>query len=189
MLADGFLDLGIDLEVWPWVWLGVAVVFALVELIALGGSFVLLPFSVSAFIASILGFYDVPVEVQWIVFLVGGALLFAAALKWLRRFVDDNDTPPGVGANRLIGMTGIVTEALVPDDVARSGRVSIASEVWGAHTRSDERVERGTRVRVVDVEGTRVVVEVIAQTTEAASATSDSDPSAPRPSNSDKEQP
>jgi membrane protein implicated in regulation of membrane protease activity len=161
MLADGFLDLGIDLEVWPWVWLGVAVVFALIELTLLGGSFVLLPFSISAFIASILGFYDVPVEVQWIVFLVGGALLFAAALKWLRRFVDDNDTPPGVGANRLIGMTGIVTESITPDDVARGGRVSIASEVWGAEVRSGSRIERGSKVRVVDVEGTRVIVEVM----------------------------
>ena len=179
MLADGVLDLGIDLDVWPWVWLGVAVVFALVELVALGGSFVLLPFAVSAFIASILGFYDVAVEVQWIVFLVGGALLFAAALKWLRRFVDDNDTPPGVGANRLIVMVGIVTEPLVPDDVARSGRVSIASEVWGAHTRHDERVERGTRVRVVEVEGTRVVVEVVGPT-----HTSEIEPS-----ETDKEQP
>lgn len=188
MLADGVLDLGIDLDVWPWVWLGVAVVFALVELIALGGSFVLLPFAVSAFVASILGFYDVPVEVQWIVFLAGGALLFAAAVKWLRRFVDDNDTPPGVGANRLIGMVGIVTEPLVPDDVARSGRVSIASEVWGAHTRTAERVERGAKVRVVDVEGTRVVVEVVAPAAATIPDPADADP-ADSPADSDPSSP
>lgn len=161
MLAEGLLDFGIDLEIWPWVWLGVAVVFALVELTLLGGSFVLLPFAASAFIASILGFYDVPVEVQWLVFLAGGAVLFAAAITWLKRFVDDNDTPPGVGANRLIGMTGIVTEPIVADDVARAGRVSIAGEVWGAEIRGTPLVERGTKVRIVDVAGTRVIVELI----------------------------
>ena len=53
------LDLGIDLDVWPWIWLGTAVVFALVELIFVGGSFIILPFAVSAFVAAILGFYDV----------------------------------------------------------------------------------------------------------------------------------
>jgi hypothetical protein len=37
------LDLGIDLDVWPWVWLVTAVVFALVELIFVGGSFIILP--------------------------------------------------------------------------------------------------------------------------------------------------
>ena len=52
--------------------------FALVELTALAGSFILLPFAVSAFLASLLGFYDAPVEIQWGVFVFGGGLLFVA---------------------------------------------------------------------------------------------------------------
>ena len=32
------LDLGIDTDVWPWIWLTVAVVFALIELTFLGGT-------------------------------------------------------------------------------------------------------------------------------------------------------
>ena len=70
------LDLGIDLNVWPWVWLFIAVVFALIELTILGGSFILLPFAISAFIASLLGFYDVAIEIQWAVFVFGGGVLF-----------------------------------------------------------------------------------------------------------------
>jgi hypothetical protein len=66
------LDLGIDLDVWPWMWLGFGVVFALIELILLPGSFVILPFAVSAFAASIIGFYDFSIEIQWAVFLIGG---------------------------------------------------------------------------------------------------------------------
>ena len=56
------LDLGVDLEVWPWIWLVIAVGFALIELTVLGGSFVLLPFAVSAFVAAILAYYDVAVR-------------------------------------------------------------------------------------------------------------------------------
>ena len=48
------LDLGIDLNLWPWIWLGIAVFFALIELTVLAGSFVLLPFAVSALAAAIL---------------------------------------------------------------------------------------------------------------------------------------
>ena len=59
------LDLGIDLNLWPWVWLGVGVFFAVIELTVLAGSFVLLPFAISAFAAALLGFYDVAIEIQW----------------------------------------------------------------------------------------------------------------------------
>jgi hypothetical protein len=74
------LDLGIDLNVWPWVWLGVAVFFALIELTVLAGSFVLLPFAVSALGAALLGFYDVAIEIQWLVFLGGGPCIWGPAV-------------------------------------------------------------------------------------------------------------
>ena len=76
------LDLGLDPDAWPWIWLSAAVIFALVELAFVGGSFIILPWAVSAFIASILAFYDVPVEVQWTVFVFGGAILFFILYRW-----------------------------------------------------------------------------------------------------------
>lgn len=155
------LDLGLDLNVWPWVWLFVAVSFALVEITILGGSFILLPFAVSAFAASILGFYDVAIEVQWAVFVFGGAGLWLGFYRWARSFLDDHLLPPGVGAERLVGMTGIVTVAVDPDDTARSGRISVVGETWGATTHDETKLAEGTKVRITAMEGTRVVVEPI----------------------------
>ena len=83
------LDFGIDVDVWPWIWLVVAVVFALVELTFLGGTFILLPFAASAFVASLLAFYDVAVEVQWAVFVLGGAVAFALLYRWARHDLVD----------------------------------------------------------------------------------------------------
>ena len=160
-MAEGVLDLGIDLNVWPWVWLVVAVLFALVELTVLGGSFVLLPFAASAFVSSILAFYDVSIEVQWAVFVFGGAALFTVTIRHLRKFVGDNDTPPGVGADRLVGMNGIVTQTISHDDVGRHGRVNIAGEIWGALAIGGRTIEPGTHVRITMVQGTRVIVEPI----------------------------
>lgn len=155
------LDLGIDLDVWPWVWIGVAVVFTLVELTALAGSFVLLPFAVSAFIAALAGFYDVSVEVQWAIFIFGGAALWVVFWKNVKRFVDENAMPEGVGADRLVGMTAIVTSAIDPDDSDRRGRVKVVGEDWGALTDTERMLSVGSKVRIVAMNGTRVMVEPV----------------------------
>jgi len=155
------LDLGIDLDVWPWIWLGTAVVFALVELIVVGGSFILLPFAISAFIAAILAFYDVPVEVQWSVFVFGGAALFAVLFRVAKRFSQQHTTTPGVGADRLVGAVGIVTTAIDSDDTDRKGRVTVGGEVWGALADGDEGIAAGAKVTVLEMRGTRVVVRPV----------------------------
>ncbi len=158
------LDLGLDLNVWPWIWLSIAIVFALVELTVIGGSFVVLPWAGSAFLAAILAFYDVSIEIQWAVFVFGGAIGFALLYRWAKKFTDQNTMAPGVGAERLVGMLGIVTSTIVTDDVDRRGRVSLAGETWGAISDVDGVITEGTRVTVVSVLGTRVVVEPVSPT-------------------------
>ncbi|MEO6571365.1 MAG: NfeD family protein [Ilumatobacteraceae bacterium] len=155
------LDLGIDLNVWPWIWLGTAVLFALVELTLVGGSFIVLPFAVSAFIAAILAFYDVAVEIQWAVFVFGGAVLFALMYRWAQKFMKSHTMEPGVGADRLVGMHGTIITATHPDDHDRRGRVSIDGETWGV-VDPDREFDIGQKVRVVAMKGTRVVVTALA---------------------------
>ncbi len=152
------LDLGIDLNAWPWMWLGIGVIFAIIELTLLPGSFVILPFALSAFAASIAGFYDVSIEVQWVIFLVGGGVLWYLMYRFARRWVDDNQIAPGVGAARLVGLSAIVTRTIDPDDTERHGRVSVNGEVWGALTEDDTVLETGAKVTISEVNGTRVVV-------------------------------
>jgi len=176
------LDLGIDLNAWPWVWLAIGVFFALIELTVLAGTFVLLPFSVSAFAASLLAFYDVAIEVQWGVFIFGGGALFWVMYRWARKFVHDNAMEPGVGAERLVGMVGIVTTPIEPNDHSRKGRIRVEGEVWGALSESDLRFAEGARVVITSVLGTRVIVEPAAPGTRSANAVNPPDPPAGPPS-------
>ncbi len=155
------LDLGIDLDVWPWVWLAIAVVFALIEVTVLAGTFVLLPFALSAFLAALAGWYDAPIEAQWAVFILGGAALWAVFWRYAKRFMAEHTNPEGVGADRLVGMTAIVTHAIDPDDVNRRGRVKVAGEDWGALVVSGGAIAAGAKVRIASMEGTRVMVERI----------------------------
>jgi len=156
MLAE-VLDLGIDLDVWPWVWLVVGVFFSVIELTVLAGSFVLLPFAVSAFAASLLGFYDASIELQWFTFIFGGGILWILLYRYVQRFAGNNEIAPGVGAERLIGLDGIVTTTIDPDDTDRKGRVAIDGETWGALSDGGVLAE-GLHVRVTDMAGTRVRV-------------------------------
>lgn len=165
VLANGILDLGIDLNVWPWIWIAMAVIFALVELTFIGGTFVLLPYALAAFVASLLAFYEVPIEIQWGTFIGGGTLMLLVVLKWVRGFLQQNELPKGVGADRLVGTIGIVTVAVEPADTNRRGRIVVEGEVWGALSNEEEPLPVGTRVRIASVIGTRVLVERLSQPT------------------------
>jgi membrane protein implicated in regulation of membrane protease activity len=176
-LADIVLDLGIDLDAWPWIWLSIAVAFALIELTFLGGSFVLLPFAASSFVASLLAFYDVAIEIQWAVFVFGGGLAFVTFARWARRNLIDQ-LPTGVGADRLVGMVGTVTVTVSPTDASRAGRVALDGEIWGAVTDGAATISAGAPVRVVSMRGTRVVIESI-----GPYRRSDGPPLAPREGN------
>jgi membrane protein implicated in regulation of membrane protease activity len=157
-MLSAILDLGIDLNIWPWVWLFIGVTFVIIELTVLAGAFVLLPFSVSAFAAALLGFYDVAIEIQWGVFIFGGAALWVLLYKRVMKFADENDLAAGVGADRLVGMTAIVTVTIDPDDTERRGRVKVEGEVWSALTNDGIAITNGSKVTVTEMHGTRVVV-------------------------------
>ncbi len=163
-MLSAVLDLGIDLDVWPWIWLSTAVIFALVELVVVGGSFIILPWAASAFFAAILAFYDVAIEIQWATFVFGGAVLFAFLYRWAQRFMKEHTMAPGVGADRLVGLTAIVTAPIVPDDTRRRGRVTIDGEIWGVAD-PDRAIPTGAKVRVVAMKGTRVVVSPLSSET------------------------
>lgn len=154
----GVLDLGIDLDAWPWIWLVTAVVFALIELTIVGGSFIILPWAISAFITAILAFYDVQIEVQWAVFVFGGTLIFALLYRWAQGFMRRNTTEPGVGADRLVGLVGIVTVPIDPVDTNRRGRIMVEGETWGVVDPSRPYAQ-GEHVRITAMRGTRVLVE------------------------------
>lgn len=153
--------LGLSLNIWPWAWLLVAVTLIVVELTVLSGSFIVLPFGVSALFSALLAFADVSTGIQWGVFLLGGAVLFLVFWRYQSLVQKGNVLPPGVGAVRLVGMTGVVTRRIDPHDSELSGKVVVEGDTWGAFTEKSIVLPEGVRVRIVDVEGTRVKVEPI----------------------------
>jgi len=143
-----------DPDVWRWVWLVAACVFASGEILT-GGSFFLLPFSGGALAASLLGFLGVSVAIQVVVFLAVSVLCLGA-LYPLRRRLERAAPQDGVGARRLLGERAKV---LVEVPGAHElGLVLVGREQWRAESLDGTPIASGTAVKVVDVRGTRVVV-------------------------------
>ncbi len=143
----------VDNEVWRWLWTVFALVMGIGEIFTAG--FFLLPFAIGAAAAAILAWFNVVVIAQWLVFF--GVSIFSMA--YLRKFIErqDEGEQPVLGANRWVTKSGIVLEDIDPD--SGSGMVKVDTEEWRAT--SHQHIPQGTRIVVIEVSGTRLLVEPV----------------------------
>jgi membrane protein implicated in regulation of membrane protease activity len=144
-------------ETWRWIWLVAAVVFALGEL-AIPTSFFLVSFAVGAVLAALVAFLDVGLTAQWIVF-VGVSGLSLLVMRPLARRVDRDTEPVATaGAHRWVNRVATVLSD-IPGGSGETGLVRVEREQWRAESATGEPLGAGTTVKVVRVDGTRLVVE------------------------------
>ena len=65
-----------------------------------------------------------------------------------------------MGSSRLIGETGVVT-SVIEDGADVLGTVRIGRESWAAETPDGQTLQEGTKIEVVEIQGTRAVVTPI----------------------------
>lgn len=144
---------------WVWVWLAVAVLFAVGEMSS-PGAFFLLPFAAGALVAS-----GVAVVTDNLVLQLGAFVAVSAGtfmgMRPLARRLDRAGTDHGIGSRRLIGQVALVTRAIPEGGEGDLGMVKVQREDWRAESLDGTPIPEGTRVRVAEVEGTRVIVAPI----------------------------
>jgi membrane protein implicated in regulation of membrane protease activity len=144
-------------ETWRWIWLVAAVVFALGEL-AIPTSFFLVSFALGAALAAVAAFLDVGLTAQWVVF-VGASALSLLVMRPLAKRIDRDTEPVATsGAHRWVNRVATVL-ADIPGGTGETGLVRVEREEWRAESASGQPVPAGTSVKVVRVDGTRLVVE------------------------------
>lgn len=143
-------------EVWQWIWLTAALVFALGEM-STAGSFFLLPFGIGAAAATALAFMNVTLGWEWLAFVGISAIAFAALRPLAGRLDRDYAPLEGIGADRWTGRVGIVLSD-IPGGPNELGMVRVDREEWRAESVDSSPIAAGTTIEVVKVEGTRVVV-------------------------------
>jgi inner membrane protein len=133
-------------------WMILAAVFFIAEMFTAG--FFILWFGIGAAAAGVAALLGLSFGWQLTAFIVVSLVLFALSRQIAAKMVKDQ--PPGIGADRLIDQEAMVIEEINPPE--NKGRVKIRSEEWLAESSDNSVIPSGTRVQVVRVSGTRLVV-------------------------------
>lgn len=143
-----------DDKVWL-IWMVIAAIFVIGEIFTAG--FFLLWFGIGAAAAGILAMLDFGAGWQWATFIVVSGLLFIVSRRFAERITKKQ--PPGIGADRFIGMMGVVLEEV--DNIKNTGRVRIEKEEWRADSDTGETIPVDKRVEVTRLVGTRLIVRTL----------------------------
>ena len=138
-------------KIW-WIWMALAAVFVVGEMFTAG--FFLLWFGIGAAAAGVLALLGLSFPWQLGAFVVVSAVMLGASRRFADRF--SKKQPPGIGADRFIGLKGLVLEEI--DNSVNTGQVRLQKEEWRADSDGDEVIPVGARIEVVRLVGTHLVV-------------------------------
>jgi membrane protein implicated in regulation of membrane protease activity len=133
----------------PAFWIVIGLILAALEMVVPG--FVIIWFGVAGLLTGILAFFVHSPLIQLAAFAGLSALLVLGSQLISRRLTRPEPEP--VGANRLQGIEGLVVSDINPPEM---GRVKVMGEEWRAE--SVTALARGSKVRIVQVEGTHLKV-------------------------------
>ncbi len=136
------------------VWAVVSIVCLILELSS--GDFFIICFSIGAVFAIIAAVIGLNIYWQLFIFAIFSLLSIffvrPVALRWLHK----NEPNKPSNADALLGRTGRVTETI---QAGGNGYVQIDGDMWKAV--SDDTIEEGETVRVIDRESTIITVETL----------------------------
>lgn len=138
------------------VWLGLAVLFGVVEAIA--PALVCLWFCLGAAVAFAASFFVDDVVIQVAIFLVSSVLMLVALRPFIRKRTKANPEDALTNADTYVGREVVVTQG-IPAGSGQCGRVLLADVSWLARTADGSALPAGSRARVAQVDSTVLVVE------------------------------
>ena len=143
-----------EFEIW-WIWMAIAALFIVGEIFTQG--FFLLWFGIGAAVAGILAILGLGIGWQLGAFVVVSGLLFVVSRRVAEKI--SKKQPPGIGADRFIGLEGIVLEEI--DNAKNTGRIRVQKDEWRADSETGELIPEGVRIVVTRLDGAHMVVKTI----------------------------
>lgn len=140
------------IEILVWFWLGLFLLAVIFE--AATVDFVAIWFAVGSVPAFILAIVGAPVWLQIATFLIITIVLIAFTRPYMMKYFKTNQIK--TNAQSVIGKTATVYEEILPNEI---GAVKLRGQVWSAI--SDSKIEVGTEVRILEIEGVKLIVEAI----------------------------
>jgi membrane protein implicated in regulation of membrane protease activity len=142
------------LDAWI-IWLIIGVIFIISEIFTVG--FVMMPLGLAALASSLIAklLPESGLGAQLVAFIVAGIILIFFGQKLASKLSKDPDIK--VGAERLIGLDGIVLERI--DPAKNTGLVRVTQEEWRAKSEDETIIEKGEKITVVQMDGTHLNVK------------------------------
>lgn len=134
------------------VWFGVGLLAVVLELLT-ASALVSIWFAVGACAAALVSLLDFSIGIQIAVFVIMSFLSMLIVRPVAARYLRGNVVR--TNADRYIGEKGIVTKKITSNDW---GEVKIQGTIWHAVSVEDEEIEEGSRVKVVAIEGAKLLV-------------------------------
>ena len=136
-------------------WLIAMVLFGVLEAVTVGLTSIWFAVgALAALIAASLGAFAL---VQVIVFLVVSFVTLLLVRPLAQRYINDRKEP--TNADRVIGREAVVTQAI--DNLKGEGQVNVSGAVWTARSQEAAPIPAGARVRVLRIEGVKVIVSPV----------------------------
>lgn len=138
------------------IWLGLTVLFAVIELATVQLTTVW--FAVGSFVAMLFAICGIEnIAVQILSFIAISAVSLILTRPLVKKFVNKKAQP--TNADMAIGKIGIVT---VPINViSGTGEVKLGSAVWSAKSADGSFIASDKQVKVLRIEGVKLIVEEI----------------------------
>lgn len=137
-------------------WLVLAVIFLIIEAVTIGLATIW--FAAGALVSFVLSLFDVPIAAQFVIFLVISCCLLVFTRKI---FVEKLKTgSENTNVDALIGEIGKVIMEIEPLKV---GQVNVKGQVWSAVTRENTSISTDQLVKVIAIEGVKLIVVPVNQ--------------------------
>ena len=135
-------------------WLIAMVVLLVIEAVVPG--LISIWFALGALAALISALFHAPIWLQIVWFVAVSVIALVLTRPLVRKYVNGRITP--TNADMVIGKDAVVTEAI--DNLHSRGSVLLDGKTWTARMdREDENAQTGETVRVLRIEGVKLIVE------------------------------
>ncbi len=133
-------------------WLALVILFAVVEFVT--PQLVCIWFALGSVAALIVEFCGGKLWLQLVLFALVSAICIVASRPLYAKFI--NTKKVATNTDALIGAEAVVVDAI--DNIEACGQVKCRGQIWSARSEDGAKIENGALVRVVRIEGVKLIV-------------------------------
>ena len=149
------------------IWLLLAGLFFIGEMITVG--FLIFWLGIGALLAMIVSFFKTNIIIQTAVFVISSIILILATKPFVKRFVDVKKTNTNVFS--IIGKKALVIKEI--DPINAKGQIKVNSEIWSAESENGEKIEEGSEVEIIRINGVKAIVKKVSTINNLADSNSE----------------